>query len=259
MTDSVEKLRKLVLLKDWEAMNLAEQIGEMAAPMLKELMGNADGEIRDLTLGCLVLTNDKQVTKILAQALSDPDQDVRMRAILALESRYDHTILPELLLNLDNIDTDIRIGVAKLIGNLRDSSAIQPLHQRVTGETDEAAKRQMKLALAKLGDENLKTEFANQLDVSDSKTRYEGIRDLGYIDDKKLARRLLPALQDRGEAYDVGEPDKPHYARVCDAAINLVAKWIEKPFSFPTDDLKIYSDVEIKEAKRFLNSLENQK
>jgi len=259
MANSVEELRKLVLLKDWEAMNLAEQIGEVAAPMLKELMGNADGEIRDLTLGCLVLTNDKQVTKTLAQALSDPDQDVRMRAMLALESRYDHTILPELLSNLENPDGDIRIGVAKLLGNLRDNSAVEPLQKRIDKETDDQDRRQMRLALAKLGDENLKAEFAGQLDGPDSRTRYQGIRDLEYIDDKKLARRLLPALQDRGEAYDVGDPDKPRYARVCDAAINLIAKWNEKPFSFPTDDLKIYSDVEIKEAKRLLNSLESQK
>jgi len=247
-----------VLAKDWEAMNLAEDIGDTAAPMLKELLGNHDGEIRDLALGCLVLTGDQHLTKILAQALSDTDEDVRMRALLALESRFDHTILPELLANLENADADIRTGVASMIGNLRDSSAVAPLQHRLQQEDDDESARQMRLALAKLGDESLKQEFAGQLDGANSGLRFQGIRDLAYIDDKALAARLRPALRDRTNAFEIGDPDQPRFGRVCDAAVMVLFRWYPQALAFVTEAPRNYTDDEIATAERFLDSLESR-
>lgn len=258
MASSIDSLHKLVLAKDWEAMNLAEDVGDTAAPMLKELLGNHDGEIRDLALGCLVLTGDQHLTKVLAQALSDTDEDVRMRALLALESRYDQKILPELLANLENPDANIRTGVAALIGNLRDSSAVAPLQHRLQQEDDRESARQMRLALAKLGNESLKLEIAGQLDSAESHIRLQGIRDLAYIDDKALAARLRPALRDRDNAFEIGDPDQPRFARVCDAAVILLARWYPQALPFVTEAPRNYTDEEVATAERLLNSLESR-
>jgi hypothetical protein len=115
----------------------------------------------------------------------------------------------------------------------------------------------MKLALARLGDEELKDEFSSRLDTPSTAGRYQAVRDLDYINDSGLASRLRPALEDKTDAYEVGHPDEePRFARVCDAAVNLIAKWFDKPFSFEVDDLNVYAEEEIEEAKRFVESLE---
>jgi hypothetical protein len=67
----------------------------------------------------------------------------------------------------------------------------------------------------------------------------------------------MPALEDESDAYEISHPDEvPRFARVCDATVNLIAKWFDKPFSFETDDLKVYAEEEIEEAKRFVETLE---
>ncbi|UCE67682.1 MAG: hypothetical protein JSU85_06660, partial [Candidatus Zixiibacteriota bacterium] len=60
---------------------------------------------------------------------------------------------------------------------------------------------------------------------------------------------------DQDNGYEIGDPDDPEYTRICDAVVNLVSDWYEKPFGFEADELKIYSDEEIEEAKKFVESL----
>ncbi len=253
----LDKLRSAVIEKSGDAQVQAEEMGTPAAPVLLELLDNEDPEIRDIALSCLVLTKYDDIAEVLAGCLSDEDESVRIRALQSLRSRYTSSILPRLGENLVNKDPAIRGGVARLIGRIGDTSAMRPLYSRIEEETDVDASKQMKLALAKLGDADMKDEFASLLDTPTSDGRYQTIRDLKYIGDSKLARRLLPALSDTGNAYQIGHPDEPpKYARVCDAAVNLIAKWFDRPFSFEVGDLKIYSEEEIAEAERFLKSLE---
>jgi hypothetical protein len=217
-----------------------------------------DAEVRELALSCLVLTEDEEVTSVLANCLSDEDERIRTRALQSLRSRYDISILRELTNNLTNQDSVVRGGVALLIGLIGDTTSVKPLRKRLDDETDLQTEKLMKLALARLGDQDMKEEFASFLESGTAEGgRYQTIRDFEYISDPKLAKRLGPALSDTGDAYNVGRPnEEPEYARVCDAAVTLIGKWFDKPFSFETDDLKTYSDEEIGEAQRFIESLE---
>ena len=82
-----------------------------------------------------------------------------------------------------------------------------------------------------------------------------------YIGDKNLAVRILPALDDRGKAHLISDKNQPEpqYARVCDAAVNLIAELYEtNPFQFDLDEFKVYSDDEIQQAKSFLDSLKSE-
>ena len=254
----LEKLRSTVLEKGDDAQIQAEGIGAPAAPVLIGLLESKDAEVRDIALICLVLTGYDETALVLARSLSDKDEAVRVRALQSLRSRYSSSILRELIKNLSNEDSVIRGGVARLIGLIGDSTAMKPLSKRIEVETDSQAGNQMKLALARLGDEDLKEEFASLLESGTADGgRYQTIRDFEYINDPKLAKRLSPALSDTGDAYDIGRPDEePQFARVCDAAVTLIGKWFDKPFSFETDDLNTYSEEEIGEAQRFIESLE---
>jgi HEAT repeat protein len=254
----LENLRSTVLEKGDDAQILAEGIGAPAAPVLIELLESKDAEVRDIALSCLVLTGYDETALILARSLSDKDESVRIRALQSLRSRYDNSILRELTNNLTNQDSVVRGGVARLIGLIGDATAVKPLRKRLEDETDLQAGKQIKVALARLGDDDLKEEFASLLESGTAEGgRYRTIRDFEYINDPKLAKRLLPALIDTGDAYEIGHPaESPRFARVCDAAITLIGKWYDKPFSFETDDLNTYSDEEIGEAQRFIESLE---
>ncbi len=254
----LENLRSTVLEKGDDAQIQAEGIGAPAAPVLIELLESNDAEVRDIALSCLVLTGYDETALILARSLSDKDESVRIRALQSLRSRYDTSILRELTNNLTNQDSVVRGGVARLIGLIGDVKASKPLRKRLEDETDLLAGKQIKLALARLGDEDLKEEFASLLESGTAGGgRYQIIRDFEYINDPKLAKRLMPALSDTGDAYEIGHPaEQPQFARVCDAAVTLIGKWFDKPFSFETDDLKTYSDEEIGEAQRFIESLE---
>lgn len=254
----LEKLRSTVLERGEDAQIQAEGIGAPAAPVLIELLESKDAEVRDIALSCLVLTGYDETALVLARSLGDKDESVRIRALQSLRSRYDTSILRELTNNLTNQDSVVRGGVARLIGLIGDVKASKPLRKRLEDETDSQAGKKMKLALARLGDEDLKEEFASLLETGAADGgRYQTIRDFEYINDPKLAKRLLPALSDTGDAYDIGRPDEePQFARVCDAAVTLVGKWFDKQLSFETDDLKTYSDEEIGEAQRFIESLE---
>lgn len=255
----LDDLKNMVLEDNWDAADLAEELGAEAVPTLTDLMQNKNPEIRSLALNCLDLTGDESALPIIVESLKDPDDNVRSTAMQALEARYDKTVQKQMVENLNNPDPAIRGGVALLLGNLGGEKTSQPLHDRLEKETDADAGRDIRLSLAKLGDDKYKEEFASNLDIPDSKVRYKAIEDLRYIGDKNLAKYLLPALSDTGEVFNIGDKDRPVYGRVCDAAIMLLGEWFEKPFSYEVVDYRRYTDEEIEEAVKFLKGLGGQK
>ncbi|UCE24599.1 MAG: hypothetical protein JSU74_00685, partial [Candidatus Zixiibacteriota bacterium] len=110
------------------------------------------------------------------------------------------------------------------------------------------------------GDDDWKAFFADQMDVADSEVRLQGLDDLRFIGDATLAVRIRPALDDTRQAHlitDKNQPE-PEYARVCDAAVNLVSELCAEPFDFEVGEFKIYSDEEIEQVKSFLGTLKGE-
>lgn len=250
----LDKLRRAIEAMDWQALGLAEEIGSPAIPMLEGYLKNDNAEVRNIALNCIEMTNDVRAIKIISGCLMDESESVRVSAMQILNSYYDDSIKPELILNIKNTDPDVRGFAAILLAKLDDKGSMSDLNEQLEKEPDSTASREISLALARLGDEKFQDKFASQLDIEDSKTRYQGIRDLKFINDRKLAARLIPAFSDQGEVYIIGDKDDPRYGRVCDAVINLVAKWYEGSLTFDTGAFKIYSDDEIEEARRFVES-----
>jgi len=255
----LKDLENKVLQKDWDALDIVDGAKNPteALPLLNELFKNKDSEVRLIVLNCFKLINDPQVTKILISALEDEDGEIRTTALQSLQGRADKTILPDLTKNLANKDEIIRGEVAILIGNLGDPNSKTPLDEQLRKEKDEEARRAIRLALAKLGDDKQKEYFAANLDINNSEIRYQAIQDLHYINDRNLARRLIPALDDLGRANVISSKNEPQirYARVCDAAVSLIDYLWNHPFAFEAHDYKNYSEDEINQAKEFLKNL----
>jgi HEAT repeats/HEAT repeat len=252
-------LEKQVLNKDWDALDIVDQATDQsqALPLLKGLLAHKDPEVRLIALNCINLIRDPQVAAILANALGDPDDDVRASAMQSLQGKYSEMILPALIENLCNPDPEIRGACAILIGRIGVASSLAALIERLELEDDDETRRDLMLASARLGDHDSKNFFASRLDIADSGTRYQAIQDLRYINDKYLASRLLPALDDTGDANLISPKSQTQakHARVCDAAVTLIDLLWDHPFTFETSDLYVYSPEEIEQARKFLLTL----
>ncbi len=258
----IKELEQKILSKNWDALDIVDTASrpEESLDLLTELVGHEDPEVREIALNCVSMVRDARVPKMLAGSLSDKDDDIRLFALQSLQTAYDESILGDLIANLENEDAEIRGGVALLLGEIGNPEAVEPLKARLEPEENMEAERDMKLALARLGDAEMQGFFADQMDVPDSDTRLQGLEDLRYIQDKSLSYRIMPALDDTGDGYPVTPPGEPEaeYNRVCDVAINYIAELHDQPFSFEVRETKIYSDEEIEQVKSFLATLKSE-
>ena len=258
-TMDLPELEKKILSKDWDAVVLVDAAEDKneALPLLKKLCDNEDNDIRIITIECLLLLDAKEIPELLVRGLSDKNETIRETSMGGLYNKYDKSIIPQLLENLNNEDEGIRDGVAFIIGKIGDNSVMPTLEKSYEKESNPETKRSMMLALAKLGDNDKREEIVSQFDKEDSNIRLQAIEDLKYINDPDLSGRILPALDDMGKAYKINPIDNL-YSRVCDAAVNLIAFLHNDPFSFEAGSKKIYTKEEIEEAKKFLQSLQNK-
>jgi len=252
---SIESLREQILAKNDVILIETEKLGSSALPMLIELLDHSDDDVRDLALGCLSVIYADKVPLLLIEALGDRNQDIYMHAMQILLARQlDSSHLPALIDHLNHPDSEVREEIPSLLGGLDNQEAVIPLAKQLDDEDNKSVIKSIKLALARLGNDECKNEFVAYLAAEEPDDRLRAIEDLEYINDKKLASNLLPLLDDQADGYEIGDPDFPEYSRICDAAITLVSDWYEKPFGFDVDDIKIYSDEEIEEARKFLES-----
>lgn len=255
----IKELEDKVLGKDWDALDIIDTAAqpEQALELLTDLSTHDDPEVREVALNCVAMIADPRVPGILVTGLGDADEDIRLFALQALQTDCDESVAAVLIENLGSEHAEIRGGVALLLGQINHAEAVESLQARLKAEEDVSVTRHIKLALARLGVAEMKDEFASGLDVSDSKVRLTAIDDLRYIGDKDLAVRLLPALDDFGQAHLVSpksEPE-PEFARVCDAAVNVVVDlYRDNPFEFEVSEMKVYSDEELAQVRSFLQA-----
>lgn len=228
-------------------------------PIINELLKHPNPYTREIAIHCCSDFQPSVAMPLNAAALSDSSVGVRSTALGYLSSYHDKSIISALLENLANADSLIRSGVAEILGKVGDSSHLSYLGRQYEKEVDPYVKKKIALSMAKLGDENKKQKIEQQININDSKVRFQCLRDLQYIDDKSVAKNILPALDDFGNTYlisNMGEtPEK--YMRVCDLAINIIAKWYNNPFSFTVDNYTNYAESEIDEVKEFLSKLKD--
>jgi hypothetical protein len=250
--ETYAKTGKVEAFKVWDSISDKKDV----MPVAFRLLRNPDSGTRDIAAHCLSSIYNSSVTAAFVEALKDPSNEVRGTVYAYLDANADKSALPELIKNFKNYDVDIRIGVALIIGRLGDSSIIQNCRDAYEKENNVKCKRNIGLAMAKLGDRQLKDFFAQPLLNGNSDQHYQAICDLAYIDDMHMVKTLLSALDNMQNAYLISLLDQnpQRYARVCDAAVNLSAKWFPKAYSFPVDHYKNYSTEELLEVKKNLLS-----
>lgn len=89
--------------------------------------------VRSNALGILATRDGPEVIEALIQAMSDEDNIVRSNAMVRLSERGTG-ILERILQALDDPDENIRAGAAWVLGELKDTRAIEPLKNAMSDE-----------------------------------------------------------------------------------------------------------------------------
>lgn len=253
----LKEFEDMIKSRNWEALDAvsASENPMNFVPILEDALKNSDEEIRELGINGLTMINNPDIPRKIMPALKDPEQEIRTVTIQYLRSNYNESILTGLIDNLNNPDFEIRGAVALILGDMGNQKAVTPLEASLGKDENKGISRDIELALAKLGNSELKEKFAAGLKSEAVDIRLKALYDLRYINDKNYALRLGPALDDMAAAYLCGTPDNPKQGRICDAAINLLAKWYKTELGFQTYEIKIYSDDEIESARELVISL----
>jgi HEAT repeat protein len=253
---SALEIKERILQKDRSVLDQPGLISARVLPELLELCSHPDGEVRDLALSALNLLSGPPVREAIRKALRDPEVAIRSHAALFLHQHADRADLKELKVELaGNRDEFVREQVAMVLGKLNEPDMKPVLRGQLAAETDEYVSHALLLALARLGDEPSRRSVMARLMDDSPRVRVEALKDLEYLEDRKLARSVRPLLGDLRNAVNVGLSHSPEYIRVCDVAINTLDVLLAHPFPFVLQRTRRYGEGQIEQA---INVLEQQ-
>jgi HEAT repeat protein len=196
---------------------------------------------------CLDLAGGASAKEGLLKALHDRTDTVRAAAARFLQDHFAAADVPALEGELSQSrDAFVREQIALLLGKV---SADAPfLRGSMAREPDEHARHAMSLALARLGDAGQLQELLQRLEQDQPAERVSALRDLPYVNDRRLLVYLVPLLDDTRPGLNVG-PSHGHFMlRVCDVAVNIANEMLGGPFPW-VQPVKRYSAAQLLQAK----------
>ena len=161
------------------ALHLAAE-GPQSLAILKELIAEANPEVRWWAARALAEVDDPGVTQLLVQALGDPSAEVRQCGALALSCQPDSQAIPDLIQCLAAPDRML----ARLAGNtlvVMDSVAVPDLIE-VMGNGSQAARLEAARALSEIGDTRAIPVLFKALEEDSAVLEYwaeEGLKNMG--------------------------------------------------------------------------------
>jgi hypothetical protein len=259
--EDMEQLKALVLKQDPIANLRAEKLGKAASPMLRELAKNPDSGVRLLAIQCLMSSGGPDATAAFLDALTDANAQNASEAGRGLfKSGVDAKSQPALFGAFDKTPHASARGiVARLIGTLDPAADVAALRKRWEAETDATAKEEETIALARLGVKEAQEDFVRRLHAAKEwRLRDYLERHVRYVGKPWILKPLLPILDDKAKLINLNIDglDQPAMdVRACDLAATRAAQISGRKFSFKPEDLKIYSDAEIDEVRRYLKTV----
>jgi hypothetical protein len=255
MSDLIQK----VLAKDPTATLDARQAGPSAAEALINLTSNEDEVVRELALRCLFETGRQGLAPVFVKFLNDESGSVRGAALAGVSKYLDPSVSDELFRAFDKSGErpEMREQIALLIGRI-ESADMNELRARLKAESDPLARDGVIAAIAKLGDEHGRANFVDNLRNAKGERLKRHLDYVEYINQEWAAKALGPVLLDKSPLMRIGIdglPDLgPGSLRACDIAVNLIAKILNKTFSFPVDMKTHYTDRQIQEVRNSISS-----
>jgi HEAT repeat protein len=215
MQDGDEEVRKnaakaLGEIKDSRAINALINVLHSGSPDIRELVAELLGEV-----------NDSCVIEALTNALKDKNSAVREKAAKSLSQygwipktesqKIDYFIntgqwdecekigeaaAVYLIDYLRDSDPYIRANAIKILGNIKDNQAFDPLINALKDE-DSYVRKMAVEALAKTGNEHAVDPIINALEDRDSDVREKAAEMLGEMGGNRAIRPLIKSLKDK--------------------------------------------------------------
>jgi HEAT repeat protein len=258
-----------ILEKDPTAITLAKQLGSFAVSSLKPLLANEDPVVREIVVRSLNESGNSSLSDTFVQTLKDNSPTVRAAALNALQKHLSPNSYALLLQTYDKVlDPNQRKEVALLAGKIMGANP-NHLKQVCQNELEPEALEGCLAALAKMGDGAAQEEFLRRARNARDRELKRFLDYIDYIGKVWALKGLNSALNDKTPLQEIGDcvitdlAEKKNnvkeqiteYLRACDMALNLIAKIARAVFSFPVNGITNYTDQQLVEAKRFLNSL----
>lgn len=251
----MSQISEAVLAQDLTAAAMAKKQGAAAIPELVQLLKHEENGVRTVAVIALGEIDHPEAIIALMGATEEEDGMVAGTAVAKLErhaTRIGAGRLIELLARMKNSAAQGQLVL--VIGQLASGTDISLLQGFCTGRTDTDTVPACLAALARLGDDQARKDFANYLTTA---------RDLHaftlteYIGQRWLLPFLGVLLRDQSPVQSLGDPPPgfPAMLRVCDKAVVLIARISDEKMSFATDMHMNYDIDQLSEAARIAGPL----
>lgn len=255
----MDELTRKILSKDPTAILLAGRLGGSISPDVKLLTANEDSGVRLIALYCLSQAGGDRLNKILVNALPDESPSVRTAALSGLQNRVDAETYAELLQIYEKVPDPHHRGQILLLVGRSKVARIEDLQRICENEQAPVARERGLAALARLGEPDSRAWFLDRLRNSRDRELKRFLEYVEYIGQIWVLPGLRPVLRDKTPLLGLGvcspPPGRPAYLRACDLAVNLIAEIGRAAFSFVPDGETNYTERQLAEAGRFLDSL----
>jgi HEAT repeat protein len=228
---------------------------EAIAPTLA-LVNDKDPIIRSSALSNLAAYDKKlesfvsDIFPALIKATTDPEANVRETAAISLSYTFERAI-PALIVLLDDISIDVRLGAIKALGTLDANQAVGKLISIYEGDEDVRLKKAVLEVLFKIPDERGKYLLIKTInDDSDLELRIKAIREACRIRrNKEVIYSLCVALNDENKEVRIEAIDALSLMRFpsdinFSDCISLIHQALNKYSDIKGEALELIEDIE---------------
>ncbi len=249
---STERLISLVKQGSMEANALAADLGRPAAPVLARLASDPNPQVRLTALVCLETVGGDHAIQTALAHIEDTDEQVASEALIIL--LHDPPQGQEKLL-LAAFDRGkyaaTRLQIPLIAGRLAPKVDPEPWRKRYAVEQAVDVKENLLVALARMGDAGARAEFARQLKAARGPETPRWIEHAEYVDQPWVAPALLALLDRRDHAVDLAPDFKNRLPqRVCDLAARALVEITHAKVGFPVRRVQPFTDDELRAIRR---------
>ena len=183
----------------WRRARAADLLGRLAVrgavPKLIAALKDESEDVRTVAARALAMIGDPAAVPALARALADPS---RWTVSLIAENlmRMGPKAVPPLLFLLGAPDHNVRVAVVKILGEIRDPLAVDPLVAVAGGDRDLNMRAQAAAALGKLGGPKAERALGRALSDEAWQVRAQAAKALGHLGRPEVAPLLADAMPD---------------------------------------------------------------
>jgi hypothetical protein len=253
----MSQLNEAILNMDLSATEIASSMGAIALPELEAFLTHEDNAVRTIAVLAIGGLSFPKAYELLFKALLDSDTTVANTAAQQIDLHKDNIATEVLLGSLERMNEPNALKqIILLLGTRLELSQAELITPYCSQEHDKIVSIACTAALAKIGAQFYREQFAQHLFSVDGVELKVAFGLVNYIHQPWLFPHLRSLLTNKNEIQSLGDLPSgyPRVLRVCDKAVASIASISGTTFSFPTDLHANFSENQLEEVERFIQS-----